>query len=241
MRMKRIAMLSKTVIVMATTLIMILGETTQAWCWSFFDLFRAKKNVVAELCPSEPARAPMATNHIFQYRPVTAFSRGNEDILAEMSKEVAGKIFYEMKSGQYAVGSRVAVVCSVPLADLKRESEFGRMVAEYYLTDLADRGVQVRELRLGKDITILPESGEFMLSRSAGELATDAAAIDYVVVSTFSTTRTNLILQGRMVAARSGMVKTSWRYTMPLNRELAALLSDDGQPFTVALKSEPYR
>jgi hypothetical protein len=154
-----------------------------------------------------------------------------------MSKEVAGKVFYEMKDeGQHVMSSRVAVVCAVPLSDLKRETEFGRVVAEYYLTDLADRGLQVKELRLGKDINILPQAGEFILSQNIGELANDSPALDYVVVSTFTNTKKTLILQGRMISLQSGLIKTSWRYTLPLNRELVALLDANQQPFTIAVK-----
>lgn len=162
---------------------------------------------------------------------------GIENILSQMSKEVAGKVFSRMKEeGPPVMSSRVAVVSAVPLSDLKRETEFGRAVAEYYLTDLADRGIQVMELRLGRDISILPQSGEFILSQNIDELANDSQTLDYVVVSTFTNTRKSLILQGRMIALQTGMVKTSWRYTMPLNRELLTLLGASDQPFTMAVK-----
>jgi hypothetical protein len=162
---------------------------------------------------------------------------GTEHLLSAMSKEVAGKVFYQMKEDDKQVmDSRVAVVCAVPLSDLKRETEFGRAVAEYYLTDLADRGIQVKELRLGKDITILPQTGEFILTQNTGELANDSPELDYVVVSTFTNTKKTLILQGRMVSLHTGLVKTSWRYTMPLNQDLVTLLGGRDQPFIIAVK-----
>ena len=175
-----------------------------------------KGAVLQALLPAAPS------NHrLYQYRSDSTRSSAPENILSEMSKEVAGKIFYQMKDeGQHVMSSRVAVVCAVPLSDLKRETEFGRMVAEYYLTDLADRGIQVKELRLGKDINILPQSGEFILSQNVGELANESPALDYVVVSTFTNTRKTLILQGRMISLQSGLIKTSWRYNIPLTREL---------------------
>ncbi|MDA8161086.1 MAG: FlgO family outer membrane protein [Desulfobacteraceae bacterium] len=157
--------------------------------------------------------------------------------LGRMSREVAGKVFYQLKAdGHEDSRARLAVVCAVPLSDLKRETEFGRMVAEYYLTDLADRGLKVRELRLGKDINILPQAGEFILSQNLGELATDAPALDYVVVSTFTNTRNTLILQGRLVSLQDGLVSSSWRYTFPLTRDLTTLLTDQPRPCTIAVK-----
>lgn len=167
----------------------------------------------------------------------SATSGNTEILLANMSKEVAAKVVYEMQEeGEFVTSSRVAVVCAVPLSDLKRETEFGRLVAEYYLTDLADRGIQVRELRLGRDISILPQTGEFILSQNIGELANDSPTLDYVVVSTFSNTQRTLILQGRMIALATGLIKTSWRYTIPLTKEVIALLGAHTPPFIIAVK-----
>ncbi len=178
------------------------------------------------------------TRHkIFQYMPDSS-TLGTESMLAELSQEVAGKIYYELKEeGHNNLGAKVAVVAAVPLSDLKRESEFGRIIAEYYLTDLADRGIQVTELRMGSDINILPQTGEFLLSRNIGEIANNTPTLDYVVVSTFTNTRKTLILQGRLISLKTGLVKTSWRYNLPLNRELLSLFySTDQQPFTIAVK-----
>lgn len=210
-----------------------------ALAWSEQTPISPEKGALLQTKTAAPAEpTPRSSHRIFQYRSDSSRSYGTENILSEMSKEIAGKVFYEMKDeGQHVMSSRVAVVCAVPLSDLKRETEFGRMVAEYYLTDLADRGIQVKELRLGKDINIVPQTGEFILSQNISELANDAPALDYVVVSTFTNTKKTLILQGRMISLQSGLVKTSWRYNLPLNRELQALLTNPDQlPFTIAVK-----
>ncbi len=193
----------------------------------------------AQLAMNAKLTMPEVVSHtVYQYMPDASQSLGTETKLAEISKEVAGKVFYELKAaGQRHLSSTVAVVAAVPLSDLKRETEFGRLIAEYYLTDLADRGLRVKELRLDKDINILPQTGEFILSRNTGEIANDTPALDYVVASTFTNTRKTLILQGRLISLKTGLIKTSWRYTLPLNRELLALLSTGQQkPFTIAVK-----
>ncbi len=193
----------------------------------------------AQLAMNAKLTMPEVISHtVYQYMPDASQSLGTETKLAEISKEVAGKVFYELKAaGQRHLSSTVAVVAAVPLSDLKRETEFGRLIAEYYLTDLADRGLRVKELRLDKDINILPQTGEFILSRNTGEIANDKPALDYVVASTFTNTRRTLILQGRLISLKTGLIKTSWRYTLPLNRELLALLSTGRQkPFTIAVK-----
>ena len=174
---------------------------------------------------------------IYQYMPDTSRSLGTEVKLSEISKEVAGKVYYELKEeGEKSFSAKVAVVAAVPLSDFKRETEFGRLIAEYLLTDLADRGLKVTELRLGKEITILPQTGEFIMTRNIGELANNAPELEYVVVSTFTNTRKTLILQGRLVSLTDGQVKSSWRHSLPLNRELMGLFRSVEKPYTIAVK-----
>lgn len=174
---------------------------------------------------------------VYNYMPDSLRSQGTDTLMSDISKDVAGKVFYQLKDdGEKNYTSRVAVVAAVPLSDLKRETEFGRVMAEFFLTDLADRGLKVKELRLGKEINILAQTGEFILSRNIGELANVSPELDYVVVSTFTNTRKMLIIQGRLVNLKNGLVKTSWRYTMPLNRELLGLFHTIEKPYTIAVK-----
>ena len=176
-------------------------------------------------------------HRIYQYMPESSRSQATESQLSDISKEVAGKVFYELKEdGEKNYTARVAVVAAVPLSDLKRDTEFGRVMAEYLLTDLADRGLKVTELRLGKEINIIAQTGEFILTQNIGELANIAPELDYVVVSTFSNTRKTLIIQGRMVSLQDGLVKSSWRYTMPLTRDLLAFFQGGEQPLTIAVR-----
>ena len=181
-------------------------------------------------------RVPTKYN-VYQYLPETSKAVGTESLLSEMSKEVAGKVFYEMQEeGEGNFSGKIAVVNAVPLSDFKRDTEFGRVMGEYLLTDLADRGLKVTELRLGKDITILPQTGEFILSRNIGELANKMPELEYVVVTTFANTRKTLVIQGRLVRLVDGAVKTSWRYSMPLNRELLGLFQQAEAPYKIAVK-----
>ncbi len=174
---------------------------------------------------------------VYHYMPDDSRSKGTETLLSELSREVAGKVFYGLKDdGEKNFSARVAIVGAVPLSDLKRETEFGRMMAEYLLTDLSDRGLKVTELRLGKEINILAQTGEFILSRNINELANNNQELDYVVVSTFSNTRKTLVLQGRLISLKDGIIKTAWRYTLPLNRELLGLFHSIDQPYTIAVK-----
>lgn len=191
----------------------------------------------------EPGPAPAAAagpsqpHRIYQYMPDSSPSQATEGQLSDISRDVAGKVFYELKEdGEKNYSARVAVVAAVPLSDLKRETEFGRVMAEYLLTDLADRGLKVTELRLGKEINIIAQNGEFILSRNIGELANTSPVLDYVVVSTFSNTRKTLIIQGRLVSLQDGMVVSSWRHTMPLTRDLLGFFHTGEQPLTIAVK-----
>jgi hypothetical protein len=187
--------------------------------------------------PAEQVK-PFEGFRVYHYMPNTDKSLGTENHLSEICREIAGKVYYELKeNGEKHLTSKIAVVAAVPLSDLKRHTEFGRVMAEYLLTDMSDRGIKVSELRLGKEIHILPQTGEFVMSRNPGELANSSPQIDYVVVSTYTNTRKTLIYQGRLVSLKSGLIETSWRYTLPLNRELLGLFHTvEQQPFTIAVK-----
>jgi TolB-like protein len=198
---------------------------------------RAAETIAVAKTPIEPGPTTPTPQQVYRYLPNSFDSLGTEIRLSEISKQVAGKVFYELKEqGEAQLRAGVAVVAAVPLSDLKRESEFGRLMAEYLLTDLADRGLAVVELRLGREIHILPQTGEFILSRNVGELANDWPALEYVVVSTFSNTSKHLIIQGRLVRLKDGHVETAWRHSMPLSRELLALFNEIQRPFTIAVK-----
>lgn len=197
----------------------------------------AAQNGAAAPPPAAQAQRVPTNQRVFQYMPDASKSLGTETLLSEISKEVAGKVFYELKEeGERNFTAKIAVVSAVPLSDLKRESEFGRIMGEYLLTDLADRGLKVTELRLSKEISIVPQTGEFIMSRNIAELANHAPELDYVVLSTFSNTRKTLIVQGRLVGLKDGQVKTSWRYSLPLNRELLGLFYQGEAPYKIAVK-----
>lgn len=193
------------------------------------------KQAQAKSQPGEVRRVPTG-NNVYQYLPDSEKNVGPEILLAEMTKEVAGKVFYALQGEDKNLAARIAVVNGVPVSDFKRDTEFGRIVDEYLVTDLADRGLRVTELRLGKDITILPQTGEFILSRNVGELANKNPELEYVVVTTFANTSKTLIVQGRLVRLGDGAVKTSWRYSLPLNRELRALFQSPEMPYKIAVK-----
>ena len=196
---------------------------------------QAYKQAMAKSQPVEVRRVPTG-NNVYQYMPGSEKTVGTEILLAEMTKEVAGKVFYELQGDDKNLTARIAVVNGVPISDFKRDTEFGRVVGEYLLTDLADRGLKVTELRLGKDITILPQTGEFILSRNSGELASKTPELEYVVVTTFANTSKTLIVQGRLVRIGDGAVKISWRYSLPLNRDLRALFQSPEMPYKIAVK-----
>lgn len=208
---------------------------------AYLDLEKNEKQVppkAAEKTEDKDAgRCEPKKYRVYNYMPDSLRSQGTDTLMSDISKDVAGKVFYQLKDdGEKNYTSRVAVVAAVPLSDLKRETEFGRVMAEFLLTDLADRGLKVKELRLGKEINILAQTGEFILSRNIGELANVSPELDYVVVSTFSNTRKMLIINGRLVNLKNGLIQTSWRYTMPLNRELLGLFHTIEKPYTIAVK-----
>ncbi|MFO7761652.1 MAG: FlgO family outer membrane protein [Desulfobia sp.] len=198
---------------------------------------RQKNSAELDLDEHKSCTERTADRRVYQYVPDFFRSQSTEKMISDISEKAAGKVYYSLKDeGGQNYTAKVAVVAAVPLSDLKRDTEFGRLIAEYLLTDLADRGIKVTELRLGKEINIMAQTGEFILTRNIGELAEIFQELDYVLVSTFSNTRKKLIVQGRLVDLKNGLIKTSWRDTLPINRELLGLFHDAPKPHTIAVK-----
>ena len=120
---------------------------------------------------------------------------------------------------------KLAVMSSVPLADFKKTSRFGRLLSEYILKELSSSSLQVIEFRLGKGIGLDSLGGEYMLSRDPQNSADLNPELDYVVLSTYSTTGDSLIVFGRLVDIHAGTILSMWEKRFPLTKQVTALIN----------------
>jgi TolB-like protein len=99
----------------------------------------------------------------------------------------------------------VAVVAFVELDKVEETSTFGRYVAERMGQELHRLGFKTLELRQRKDIEIIHDKGEFILSRRSSELL-KKARIEAVTVGSYVIVGDEVVVNTRLLGVDTGRV-----------------------------------
>ncbi len=118
----------------------------------------------------------------------------------------------------------VVVTTFVDLDRLKPESRFGRQLSEQMVYTLHTMGYRVFELRLAKELYMIENGGELMLSRKADEMIAPYRP-DAVVVGTYQQVGSVVAAQARIIDAASARIVSVG----------AAEFRTDDDPYTAAL------
>ncbi len=125
----------------------------------------------------------------------------------------------------YDVSTHTVVVTTfVDLGHLKGGSRFGRQVSERLVYALHTMGYRVFELRMGKDVSLVENNGEFLLTRKLEEMIAPYKP-DAVVVGTYEAAGSVITVQARLLDAAT-------------SRIVSVATSDfrtDDDPYTAAL------
>ncbi len=106
----------------------------------------------------------------------------------------------------YDVSTHTVVVTTfVDLGHLKGGSRFGRQVSERLVYALHTMGYRVFELRMGKDVSVVDNNGEFTLTRKLEEMAAPYKP-DAVLVGTFQTAGNVITVQARLLDAATSRI-----------------------------------
>lgn len=99
----------------------------------------------------------------------------------------------------------VAVVAFVELDKVEETSTFGRYVAERMGQELHRLGFKTLELRQRKDIEMIHDKGEFILSRRSSELL-KKARIEAVTVGSYVIVGDEVVVNTRLLGVDTGRV-----------------------------------
>lgn len=106
------------------------------------------------------------------------------------------------------------VTSFVDLGRKPETSQFGRLLAENLIHELQVRRWQVFEVRLTKDV-ILQDKEEFLLSRDFKQLQ-EQYKVGGIVTGTYSVSSGNIIVNTRVVDAKSGIVVGTAQTLIPV-------------------------
>ncbi|MDD2639642.1 MAG: FlgO family outer membrane protein [Sulfurimonadaceae bacterium] len=122
----------------------------------------------------------------------------------------------------------VLITTFVRLDNLKKTSEFGRVLSESLINELSNRGFNVIEFR-GQVGVSINEQGEYFITRDTNKLK-DTIENTYVVVGTYSRQYKNIMLNARVIDNISGQIISTSRATFAHNLRDDCVIFKDCQP-----------
>jgi len=122
----------------------------------------------------------------------------------------------------------VLITTFVRLDNLKKTSEFGRVLSESLINELSNRGFNVIEFR-GQVGVSINEQGEYFITRDTNKLK-DTIENTYVVVGTYSRQYKNIMLNARVIDNISGQIISTSRSTFAHNLRDDCIIFKDCQP-----------
>jgi len=133
-----------------------------------------------------------------------------------------------MRNKKMNTNKPVLITSFVRLDNLKKTSEFGRIVSESLINEMSNRGFNVIEYR-GQMAVSINERGEYFITRNPHKLK-DEVPNTYVVVGTYSRQYGKVMLNARVMDNITGKIITSARSTYNHNKRNDCLLFKDCRP-----------
>lgn len=118
----------------------------------------------------------------------------------------------QMMQNQKMHTSRSVLVTSfVRLDNLKKTTEFGRVISESLINELSNRGFNIIDFR-GQMAVSVNEHGEYFITRNVSKM-NQRVVNSYVVVGTYSRQYGKVMLNARVMDNTTGQIITSARST----------------------------
>ena len=133
-----------------------------------------------------------------------------------------------MNNKKLLTSQHVLITSFVRLDDLKKTSEFGRVVSESLINEMSNRGFNIIEYR-GQLAISVNDQGEYFITRKPNEMK-EKVLNSYVVVGTYSRQYGKVILNTRVIDNITGKIITSARATFKHGLENDCTLFNDCKP-----------
>lgn len=192
---------------------------------------------------TDPTRDPVAQSDANKLEA----ARQRLDVAADVQKIVTTQDTLEstiaslatqmMQNKKMHTTKPVLITAFVRLDNLKKTSEFGRVLSESLINELSNRGFNVIEFR-GQVGVSINEQGEYFITRDANKLKSNVENT-YIVVGTYSRQYKQVMLNARVIDNVTGQIISSSRATYAHNlREDCVLFKDCQPPRTVKIMKE---
>jgi TolB-like protein len=156
--------------------------------------------------------SPWISSSVGRVGQPSLFSREVDDL--ELVDYVSLMATQLINSSHYInTETALGVASFVPLSNYRQTNAFGLQVAESFVFEMQQKGLSVIDYKSTGFIRITPE-GDFVYSREVDELS-KRLAIEYLLVGTFSEAKNGVVVNVRIVGARSRVVVASAQQLIP--------------------------
>lgn len=140
-------------------------------------------------------------------------------------RELADQLLCDLDLGVFK-RSDVLTVSFVDQDDFSQSSAFGRYIAEALIYELNQRGVPVKEYRIGNEIRGHQAEGDFMLTRNHRTYVKNRQAI--CIVGTYYQVRGSVFVNARMVRVSDRSVVRTAQLVFQQTDVVRRMLADTG-------------
>lgn len=142
-----------------------------------------------------------------------------------------------MQNKKFKTNKPVLITSFVRLDNLKKTTEFGRIISESMINELSSRGFNVIEFR-GQMSVSVNEHGEYYITRNVEKMK-QKIVNTYVVVGTYSRQYGKVMLNARVLDNNNGQIISSSRATYAHGlRNDCVIFKDCKPPRTIKIVKE---
>ncbi len=139
-------------------------------------------------------------------------------------RELADQLLSNTANG--SIAGIIALPASFVSQDnFRQSSAFGRYIAEQMFYEFNQRGVPVREYRIGPELVSVPGQGDFMLTRQAGNIVMNSNRAA-VIVGTYYSDDDNVFVNARLINGVNGMVLRTANVVFPQTEVTDSMLAN---------------
>lgn len=142
-----------------------------------------------------------------------------------------------MQNNKFLTNKPVLITSFVRLDNLKKTTEFGRVIGESMISELSNRGFNVIEFR-GQLAVSVNAQGEYYITRNVDKMR-DKVQNTYVVVGTYSRQYGKIMLNSRVLDNQTGQIISTARSTYSHGlRNDCVIFKDCKPPRTIKIVKE---
>jgi TolB-like protein len=121
---------------------------------------------------------------------------------------------------------RILVTTIADLNNLNDSAPLGRLIGEQLASRITERGYQVVEVRLQDSVSLVPYTGEFILSRGVRELRElgRAQTVSRIVTGTYTVAEETIFVTLKILDFWDSKAIASYTYTLPITKDINNLL-----------------